>query len=427
MKPYNLLLALSTLTTAVSLPSQQQQLQQQQLLIQALHSPPLPLFNASNTTSSLFALHKALVEIPSISNNEHSIAIWLKAYLESLSYTVELQAVSDPANSLHIRKEENTRYNVFAYPHGADRKTKILLTSHIDTVPPFTNYSTSYTPKTNKLQIHGRGSNDAKASVAAQIIALTNLLHTKRLSATDASLLFVVDEERHGLGMRAANTLNPGWQAVIFGEPTESKLVRGHKGILIFDLLATGHDAHSGYPWLGASAIDTLIAGLVTLRELEHDLPVSKTFGNTTINFGTVSGGAAGNVVAAHAQASIAIRLGGGSSLDVKRRITAAIAKAQEGTGGELKAVFSGNGYDPVKCDTDVAGFEITSVNYGTDVPNLKGDHKRYLFGPGSILSAHSDHESIDAEELADAVDGFERLALGALKALEKDERQVDL
>ena len=25
-------------------------------------------------------------------------------------------------------------------------------------------------------------------------------------------------------------------------------------------------------------------------------------------------------------------------------------------------------------------------VNYGTDIPNLQGHHKRYLYGPGSIL-----------------------------------------
>jgi len=36
------------------------------------------------------------------------------------------------------------------------------------------------------------------------------------------------------------------------------------------------------------------------------------------------------------------------------------------------------DGYD------DFVGFETGSQAYGTDIPNLKGDHKRYLYGPGS-------------------------------------------
>jgi acetylornithine deacetylase len=61
-------------------------------------------------------------------------------------------------------------------------------------------------------------------------------------------------------------------------------------------------------------------------------------------------------------------------------------------------------------------GFEKIVVNYGTDIPNLDGDHKRYLYGPGTILSAHSDHESVTREDLATAVEGYKKLVLAALK-----------
>jgi len=49
-------------------------------------------------------------------------------------------------------------------------------------------------------------------------------------------------------------------------------------------------------------------------------------------------------------------------------------------------------------------------VNYGTDIPNLKGDHKRYLYGPGSILMAHSDHEHLSISDLGAAVKGYKTL-----------------
>ena len=67
--------------------------------------------------------------------------------------------------------------------------------------------------------------------------------------------------------------------------------------------------------------------------------------------------------------------------------------------------------------DSDVEGFETISVNYGTDIPNLKGKHKRYLYGPGSILVAHSDHEHLKASDLLTAVEGYKRLVRSALKA----------
>ena len=50
-----------------------------------------------------------------------------------------------------------------------------------------------------------------------------------QIKARDASLLFVVGEENAGDGMLTANSLGPRWETVIFGEPTELKLVSGRE------------------------------------------------------------------------------------------------------------------------------------------------------------------------------------------------------
>lgn len=49
---------------------------------------------------------------------------------------------------------------------------------------------------------------------------------------------------------------------------------------------------------------------------------------------------------------------------------------------------------------------------FGTDISNLKvaSSVKRYLYGPGSIHVAHSDHEALTVGELKDAVKGYKRL-----------------
>ena len=64
----------------------------------------------------------------------------------------------------------------------------------------------------------------------------------------------------------------------------------------------------------------------------------------------------------------------------------------------------------------DQKGFETIVVNYGTDIPKLKGDHKRYLYGPGDILVAHSDHEHLKISDLETAVEGYKTLIKASLK-----------
>ncbi|KAJ4344232.1 hypothetical protein N0V95_006219 [Ascochyta clinopodiicola] len=369
----------------------------------------------SSTSKELLALHKKLVKIESISDNELEVGTWLASYLEDNGFTVEKQKVA------------KDRYNLLAY--GSKRDTTILLSSHIDTVPPYWPY---YHNKTTDV-IGGRGSVDAKASVAAQILAVKGLDKdgSAKILRDDISLLFVVGEETGGEGMKAFSSWKnrPQYDIVIFGEPTEGKLVCGHKGILGFTIHATGKAAHSGYPWLGVSANDILAEALGALLELRQHLPWSEKYGNTTMNFGRIEGGVAANVVAETASAKIATRLAAGTPEVVSGLILNAVkdvkARAQK-QGGDLSFDWSGNGYGPVDINCDIDGFEKLTVNYGTDVPNLEGDHRRYLYGPGNIFVAHSDHEALKRKELEQAVLDYRRLIIQASKMEPKQSSGID-
>ena len=63
-----------------------------------------------------------------------------------------------------------------------------------------------------------------------------------------------------------------------------------------------------------------------------------------------------------------------------------------------------------------IAGFETAPVSYGTDVPRFKGNHKKYLYGPGSILVAHGEKEQIELSELLEGVQQYKKLTLHLLK-----------
>jgi acetylornithine deacetylase len=166
----------------------------------------------SSWTKELIKLHRHLITTESISGNEYDVGKWLSHYLKKDGWTIETQKVLN----------DSSRLNILAWP-GKVRNAKVLLSSHIDTVPPYYPYKI-YSNDDSETIISGRGSVDAKASVAAQIIATKKLLAEKKLKAGDVALLYVVGEEVHGDGMREANALELTPETIIFGEPTEGKL-----------------------------------------------------------------------------------------------------------------------------------------------------------------------------------------------------------
>jgi acetylornithine deacetylase len=302
------------------------------------------LESPSSSISSLLKLHKELVQHESISGNEHNVAQYLIKYLKSQNFTVETQDVGPQESS------GPPRQNILAYV-GAQRKTRVLVSSHIDTVPPFWPY------ERRGDQIWGRGSVDAKGSVATQIIATEELLAAGKIHDGDVALLYVVGEEVGGDGMKKANDLGLKWESAIFGEPTELKLASGHKGIVSYDIKAKGKAGHSGYPELGKSATAMLIPALNAL--LNAEFPSSKKYGNTTVNIGKMEGGVAANVIAQDASAKVAMRIADGGP----DAITDIVVEAVKSFDPEIEVtVPGGGGYGPVFIDSDVPGELISFV-----------------------------------------------------------------
>ncbi|KAL8790725.1 MAG: hypothetical protein Q9195_006203 [Heterodermia aff. obscurata] len=363
------------------------------------------LDEAYSNHEPLLSLHKKLIEIESITGNEHDVGVYLYNYLAQHNFTVERQFVGTASDDLGSRQsKKKPRFNVLAY-HGEKRDTRVLVSSHIDTVPPYWPYETR-----NEDEIWGRGSVDAKACVATQIMAVEELRASGETKPRDVALLFVVGEETGGDGMRTANELQLKWETVIFGEPTELKLASGHKGILFFNIKAKGKAAHSGYPWLGKNANSRIIPALAAL--LETELPSSEKYGNSTLNIGRIEGGVAANVIPDSATADVSVRIAEGSPEKTSQIVLDVLNHVDDG----LEITFGELAYGPVYIDSDIEGFETVTVNYGTDILNLHGNHKRYLYGPGSILVAHSDHEHLTIGNLTAAVEGYKTLIRHALK-----------
>jgi acetylornithine deacetylase len=386
-------------------------------------------------SSPLLALHRALCEAESTTGEEDAVGKLLVSYLQAQNFSVYTEKVPEYGSS------HKQRFNIIAFPHSpsADdvgrKMPKILLTSHIDTVPPFIPYALSYAESSSSgpfnrsaLHISGRGTVDDKACVAAQVEAVLSLLDMDHsIPPSDLALLFVVGEEAIGDGMKlfSNSTLyrdcfSSSLSTVIFGEPTESHLASGHKGIMLVKLRARGKAAHSGYPWLGRSANSMILPALLALDKLgdipeaEGGLARSEKYGKSTVNVGLIRGGVAANVVPEEAFAEAAIRLAGGTPEGAQALVRLAVSRAAP----DVDVSFT-QGYGPVGLDADVEGFgEAITVNYGTDVPNLevRKGVKRYLYGPGSILVAHGKNEGLTVGEMEQAVEDYQKLILYALR-----------
>lgn len=318
----------------------------------------------------LFELTKSLMNIPSVSGDEEPVGFYLRDYLESLGWTVELQKVSENQN------------NVIAYLNDTPR---VFLSTHMDTVPPF------IAPIEDAEKIYGRGACDAKGIIAAQITAAEQL---RNEGIEDIGLLYTVEEERASTGAKVANNhpIAAKCEYLINGEPTDNDLAIGSKGALRLMLRTKGKAAHSAYPEEGDSAIEKLLDILNDIRNTSF--PNDEFFGETTCNIAMLNGGLALNVIPPNAEAGMLIRLTTDTG-PIKEVLDKAIAGR-----GELEILSYSL---PVKM-LSVEGFKQKVVRFTTDIPHLGNWGQPLLLGPGSILIAHTKDEFVLKSDLQKSV-----------------------
>jgi acetylornithine deacetylase len=327
----------------------------------------------------LVDLARALIDIDSTTGREGEACRFLGGELRSRGYQVTEQPVSDG------------RFNVLAL---ASPHPDVVLSTHIDCVPPF------FPSRVDGGVLYGRGACDAKGALAAQVVAAERL---RQAGEAKLGLLFVVGEERGSDGALRANELAPGARFLLNGEPTGSRLGRATRGVLRVKLVATGRAAHSSQPAQGVNAIDKLIDALVELRGLP--LPDDPELGRTFYSVGLVSGGIAPNVIPPSAEAELLFRTvsDGAAVLERLAPLRPRVAVEQV---LEVK---------PVRLRT-LPGYEAETFAFTTDIPLLPRWGEPLLFGPGSVLDAHTDNDHVTLADLAAAADTYVALARALLK-----------
>ncbi len=239
-------------------------------------------------------LLKALVACPSVSGTEDTIA----RMVESIATGFGLDVVRDDTG---VKVSVDT---------GRPGRTLAFI-SHLDVVPPGEGWTRDpFTPVIEGDRLYGRGSGDAKASVAAMLLAALDFAEQPD-SAVGGSLLVVfgLGEETKNTSMGRAVASLPPITAAVVGEPTNLQIAVAQRGLMMVDLIAHGDQRHAGYAAEGefTNSITRLAADLVRLPMLCQDR-AHPVLGRTTVTATMVEAGVSRNVTPPTAKAVLDIR-----------------------------------------------------------------------------------------------------------------------
>lgn len=238
-------------------------------------------------------LLEELVAIESISGNEAEIA----RFVDHAARKLGLESVRD---------ETGVKVLIDTGRPG----DALAFVSHLDVVPPGTGWTRDpFRPTIENGLLYGRGSGDAKASVASMLLAGYDFAEARSKAGGRLILVFGLGEETKHTTMGRAVAMLPQIAAAVVGEPTNLDIAIAQRGLMMCDLVATGDQRHAGYASEGGftNAITSLAEDLVKLPSLlaERDHPV---LGRATVTATMVEGGLSRNVTPPSAKAVLDIR-----------------------------------------------------------------------------------------------------------------------
>jgi acetylornithine deacetylase len=315
-----------------------------------------------------------ILNFDSTSGRENELAKYIYTNYKPFSSTAEIQETKEG------------RLNVF-FKTGEPR---IIFCSHLDTVPPFIK------PEKKDDIINGRGSCDAKGQIAYLLEVYEQLITE---GYDNIGMLMLSGEEDGSQGAIRANENLINCEFIIIGEPTENKFIKASKGNLLVNVTFKGKSCHSGYPEKGDSAFDRALKFFIKLNSI--NFPNDSLLGKTTYNVGKFISDNAHNVVSDYITCKIFFR----TTFESNGLIESTLKSiSDERTEYEFIC-----GDAPMKFYTE-DNVETNVVSFGTDAPSFTNVPNKILYGPGSILDAHTGHEFVRIKDLYKAVEDIKLL-----------------
>ncbi len=380
----------------------------------------------SETLENTTRILSDLVGFPTISADSN---------LEMIAYASELLSALGARLSMTL-DDSGHKANLFA-TLGPEGDGGIVLSGHSDVVPVDGQEWTSdpFAMREADGRLYGRGTCDMKGFIACTLAMAPHFaeLDLKR----PLHFAFTYDEEVGCFGARALveelerTELRPS--VAIIGEPTMMRIIEGHKGCFEYTTEFRGLAGHASSPERGVNAVEYAVRYISRLMALAEELKTRAPKGNrfdppwTTLQVGTISGGAARNVIADHCSVEWEMRPVRNEDADfVKDRIRTFVESELKPA---MRAVFEGadivthvigevDGLEPVtesearQIVSELTGLtEAEVVAFGTEAGLFqKAGISSVICGPGSIEQAHKADEFVSLEQLDQCLGMLERL-----------------
>lgn len=367
-----------------------------------------------------------LVAFPTVSSNSN---------LELIAYAADL--LTDAGAQIVVSRDETgSKANLFA-TLGPDRDGGIVLSGHTDVVPVEGQDWTSdpFALVERDGLLFARGACDMKGFVAC-CLAMAPAFARSDL-ARPLHFAFTYDEEVGCFGARAlmneiaAAGIRPS--VAIIGEPTEMRIIEGHKGCYEYTTEFTGLQGHGSRPEAGVNAVEyaaRYVSRLLELGELlKRRAPEASRFEPpwSTLQVGRIKGGAARNIIAGHCSVEWEMRpvqpadaafVKGDIETYVGTVLRPAMQAVSPAADIVTRTIGEVEGLQVVaESEARDIAFELTGersaevVSFGTEAGLFQAAGMSVVIcGPGSIAQAHKPDEFVALPQLSACTDMLDAL-----------------
>lgn len=317
--------------------------------------------------------------------------------------------------------------NLFA-TLGPEGDGGIVLSGHTDVVPVAAEEWTSdpFALRAAEGRLYGRGACDMKGFIAA-CLAMAPRFAAQPL-ARPLHFALTYDEE---VGCFGAQHLVSGLRqagiapaVAIIGEPTDMRVIEGHKGCHEYTTRFSGREGHGSDPGAGVNAVEYAARFIVRLLELRDDLksraPRDSRFVPpwSTVQVGQIAGGSARNVIAGHCAVDWELRPvsaadaahATGTMRDFAQGVLLPAMRAIAPEASiETEVIAEVTGLEPVSTsEAREIAFALTGaesaglVPFGTEAGLFQAmGMSAVVCGPGSIAQAHKADEFVSLDQLS--------------------------
>ena len=330
-----------------------------------------------------------LVSTASVSGTEAALAAKITAMVEGWGLDVTCDEAS-----------------VTVQVRGGEPGPTLALISHIDTVPAGEGWTRPpFEATIEGDRLYGRGSGDAKASVAAMLCAARDC-HASGLARGRLLVILGFGEETKDTTMGLAVQYCGGVDAAIIGEPTNLQFAVAQRGLMMVNLVAHGQQRHAGYasadPGFTNAAV-ALAKDLVKLDALFTSRP-HPILGQPFVTPTMLEAGVSRNVTPPSAKAVLDVR----STPAWEHAEMAAVMRA------ELRSDVEITSDRLVPCETPAGSALLAAMQrarpegrcYGSPTCSdwvFVRDRDAVKCGPGTSPRSHTPDEYVDLPEVTAA------------------------